>query len=189
MLKLIVAHCKNGGIGINNKLPWRLKTDLKRFQKLTVGNKNNAVIMGKNTWHSLNGVPLKNRKNIVLSTTLSDQNNGILVKKSLQDAVNYCNKNAIENVWIMGGEQLYKNALDTVDIDELFITEISENIICDTFFPDIPLKYVVKDKSEWENENGISYRYVTYKNNSLDSATKSLHFTNYKLAPDFIIGV
>ena len=74
MLKLIVARCKNKGIGKNNIMPWYLKADLKRFQALTVGNKNNSIIMGKNTWKSLNKTPLPHRKNIVVSTTMKDIN-------------------------------------------------------------------------------------------------------------------
>ena len=65
MLKLIVANCRNGGIGKNNMLPWNLKPDLNRFKTLTIGEKNNAIIMGKNTWKSIGSKPLKHRKNIV----------------------------------------------------------------------------------------------------------------------------
>ncbi len=49
----IVAVCKNGGIGLNNKLPWILKKDLQRFKKTTIGNGNNAISMGRNTWDSI----------------------------------------------------------------------------------------------------------------------------------------
>ena len=164
MLKLIVAHCRNRGIGINNNLPWHLKSDLKRFKRLTVGNKNNAIIMGKNTWHSLNDTPLKNRTNIVLSTTLKEENKDIIIKSSLQNAVKYCVSNKIDEAWIIGGEQLYKNAMTTYDIDELYITQIANTIECDTFFPEIPRNYIIKEKTKWKKENDISYRYVTYKN-------------------------
>ena len=53
MLKLIVAHCKNKGIGKSNMLPWHLSSDLKHFKALTVGKNNNSIIMGKNTWNSM----------------------------------------------------------------------------------------------------------------------------------------
>ena len=66
-VKLIVAYCKNRGIGFQNQLPWRLSADLKRFKELTIGNGNNAVIMGRNTWASLPSEykPLPKRENIV----------------------------------------------------------------------------------------------------------------------------
>ena len=65
-MKLIVAICKNGGIGYKNKIPWHLKKDLQHFKKMTIGNNNNAVIMGNNTWKSLNNTPLPKRTNIIL---------------------------------------------------------------------------------------------------------------------------
>ena len=49
-INIIVAMCKNNGIGYKNNLPWRISSDLKKFRKLTIGNKKNAIIMGKNTW-------------------------------------------------------------------------------------------------------------------------------------------
>ena len=68
--KLIVAHCKNYGIGLNNELPWRIPSDLKRFMTLTLDGNNNAVVMGKNTWESLPKKPLKGRDNLILSSTM-----------------------------------------------------------------------------------------------------------------------
>ena len=70
--KLIVAVCKNYGIGKNNTLPWNIKEDLKHFSKITKGNGNNAIVMGRNTWNSFNGRHLKNRDNLILSTSLSN---------------------------------------------------------------------------------------------------------------------
>ena len=60
----------NRGIGKNNNLPWKISDDLKRFSKLTKGNNNNAIIMGRNTWDSLPNKPLSQRDNLILSTTL-----------------------------------------------------------------------------------------------------------------------
>ena len=65
----IVAMDNNKGIGKNNKLPWNLKSDLSRFQRITIGNGNNALIIGKNTWNSINF--LKHRDHLILSTTLN----------------------------------------------------------------------------------------------------------------------
>ena len=56
-MNIVVAACKNRGIGLKNKLPWNLSKEMKYFKKLTIGEKNNAVIMGKNTWLS---IPEKN---------------------------------------------------------------------------------------------------------------------------------
>ena len=72
MINIIVAYTKNKGIGFKNKIPWKLNSDLIRFKKLTIGNGNNSVIMGKKTWDSLpyNVKPLPNRTNIIISKTM-----------------------------------------------------------------------------------------------------------------------
>ena len=72
MLNLIVAHCRHRGIGFKNTLPWFIKSDLKRFKHLTIGNGNNAVIMGRKTWESLpvKHQPLSNRTNVIISNTI-----------------------------------------------------------------------------------------------------------------------
>ena len=58
-INIIVAYCKNNGIGFENKMPWHIKSDLKKFQKLTIGNGNNAIIMGKNTYNSILNINIK----------------------------------------------------------------------------------------------------------------------------------
>ena len=71
---LIAAIDKNNGIGIGNKLPWRLPPDMRHFKEITTGDGHNAVIMGRKTWDSLAPYkPLKNRYNIVLSRKYFDQ--------------------------------------------------------------------------------------------------------------------
>ena len=71
-MKLIVAMCKKTrGIGYKNRLPFNLTDDMKRFQELTTGNGNNAIIMGRKTWLSLPKSPLPNRSNIVISSNLN----------------------------------------------------------------------------------------------------------------------
>ena len=80
-MNLIVAYCRNRGIGFQNKLPWKLSQDMNRFKNLTIGNGNNAVVMGKNTWESLHQKykPLPKRANIVLSTKYDNLFNNIAV--------------------------------------------------------------------------------------------------------------
>ena len=68
MFNVIVSISKNKGIGINNKLPWKLNNDMVRFKNLTIGNNNNSIIMGYNTWKSINKI-LPNRHMYILSTT------------------------------------------------------------------------------------------------------------------------
>ena len=72
-MNMIVAFCKNRGIGFQNKLPWHIPNELKYFKRKTTKGDNNVVIMGKNTWESLPKKPLPKRINIVLSKTLNEK--------------------------------------------------------------------------------------------------------------------
>ena len=71
LINIIVAFSINMGIGLNNTHPWNIPSDLKKFRDLTIGDGNNAVIMGKNTWNSLPLSYLKKRDNLILSSTLN----------------------------------------------------------------------------------------------------------------------
>ena len=70
-MNIIVAATKNMGIGFQNKLPWHLKNELKYFKKKTIGDGNNLIVMGKNTWLSLPKKPLPFRTSCVISSTLN----------------------------------------------------------------------------------------------------------------------
>jgi len=136
-MNIVVATCKNRGIGINNKLPWRISADLNFFKYLTIGNKNNAVIMGKNTFESLSK-PLKNRDNFILSTTMKEQNN-LFIHDSL-----YSIKNSIltyDDVFLIGGAQVYNKTILDNSVCGIYHTNIKEDFDCDTFFPEIPKKF------------------------------------------------
>jgi dihydrofolate reductase len=166
---VIVAHCKNRGIGLKNKIPWHISADLKRFKELTVGDGKNAVIMGRNTWNSLptEDKPLPKRENIVLTTKCEQTVINRLVNvphfmPSLKEAIKYCKKQKIEQAWVIGGEMLYKTALDTIDINEIYLTRIDNDFECDTFFPIIPPEFQLISKQTVVRDNDINYQYEKY---------------------------
>jgi len=138
MFKLIVAFDINRGIGLKNNLPWKIKEDMQKFVNLSKKNGKNAIIMGKNTWLSLSNKPLKNRYNIVLSTTLDK--NIILpettIFNNIDDIIKFCN-NKFEEIWIIGGEKIYNLFLEKDLVDEIYITHIEKAYNCDTFFPEL----------------------------------------------------
>tara|TARA_Y100000816_G_scaffold288760_1_gene273922 strand:- start:1465 stop:2019 length:555 start_codon:yes stop_codon:yes gene_type:complete len=155
-INIIVAYCKNNGIGFQNKMPWHIKSDLKKFQKLTTGTGNNAVIMGKNTYNSIlnnNKNGLKNRDNLILSTSLSinkttDNNDIIKSFNSIQNLETFIKTKNYNELWIIGGTQIYDLFLNNYPVDgllnpgKIYITYIDENFECDSFFPKIDnLKY------------------------------------------------
>lgn len=88
--KLIVAMSKNRGIGCNNSLPWNIKEDLVNFSKITKGNGNNAIVMGKNTWLSIRSKPLPKRDNLILSSSLKGIPN---TYDSIDNLILHCKKN------------------------------------------------------------------------------------------------
>tara|TARA_Y100001970_G_scaffold167266_1_gene204722 strand:- start:1996 stop:2547 length:552 start_codon:yes stop_codon:yes gene_type:complete len=170
-VNIIVAYEKNKGIGLNNMLPWKISSDLIKFKNLTIGNKNNALIMGKNTWLSLKK-SLPFRDNLILSKSLnidSINNNNITksfknenLLKDFLDIKNY------DEIWVIGGENIYDlflNKTDIFKIDKIYITFIDKNIDCDIFFPNIDInKYSFISKSIHMKSNNI----IDNSNNNLN---------------------
>lgn len=141
----IVAMDKNKGIGINNNLPWRLSDDLSRFQRLTKGKGNNAIIVGKNTWNSIHF--LKGRDHLILSSSISlDYEQAGNIVKTFSDIhllLQFAREKNYENVWVIGGSQVYNKFLELSLLHEIHITLIDEEFQCDTYFPTIPDNYFI----------------------------------------------
>ena len=127
----VMAHDLEGGIGLDNKLPWFYREDLKRFYKLTTVD-NSCVVMGRNTWDSLPKKPLARRTNIILSSTLPQraEDNVFVVRRMarLEQLMQTYN-----HVFIIGGANLLEQLMPMVDT--LFITRINKVYKCDTFMP------------------------------------------------------
>ena len=155
---LIVAYDLNNGIGKNNKLPWNIPDDLKHFSNLTRGNGNNAVIMGKNTWLSLTK-ELKNRDNLILSKSL-EINNNQKIFKNLNDLLIFIKNKNYDDVWVIGGEKIYKLFLDNNLINTIYATTIKYNFNCDTFFPLINYKYWITTIYNKFNYKNLEIKYL-----------------------------
>lgn len=127
-MKLILACDLNGGIGYQNKLPWKIVGDLSRFKRLT---ENSVVVMGRNTWESLPKKPLPNRVNVIISKTL----------KFLDDAIvlpNIGRLKEADDVWVIGGSELIKSVWDY--IHEIHLTIVLAEHTCDTYIDFVKLK-------------------------------------------------
>jgi dihydrofolate reductase len=133
MISAIVAVEQNQGIGFNGSMPWpHLKADMQWFKKITT---NNVVIMGSNTWKSLNYKPLPNRINVVLSRThdYSGDNAADRTFSDPNNALTFCQADYPDKeIFIIGGGKIYDFYLPY--IDKFYITEIQDNFECDTFF-------------------------------------------------------
>lgn len=163
----IVATSNNKGIGLNNQLPWKLKSDLLRFKKLTIGNGNNCIIMGKNTWITTKF--LNNRHNYILSSSLqidTTQNNyEIKSFKDLTSLLNYLRTKNFDYYWVIGGNKIYQTFFNNNLINKIYLTLIDKTIQCDTYFPNIPQIFLKKELSLsnelHENKNYVYY--ITYE--------------------------
>ena len=127
---IIAAIDENNGIGKDGNIPWLSKySDLSYFKKLTLtcdsNSRENVIIMGKNTWNSLPQKPLPNRKNIIISSTLESSSN-YNVSTSLDKALESLKEiyEKINFIFVIGGEELYKEAISHPMCDKLYITEI-----------------------------------------------------------------
>lgn len=130
-LSLIAAVAENGAIGYENKLIYWLPNDLKRFKALTTGN---TIIMGRRTFESLPKGALPNRRNIVLSRTGKTEDfPGCDHYHSLEEALQHCN--ADEDIYIIGGNSVYQEAMPLADRLCLTLIHDTPNK-ADTFFPD-----------------------------------------------------
>lgn len=138
MISIIAAVAKNNAIGFQNKLIYWLPNDLKRFKALTTGN---TIIMGRKTFESLPKGALPNRRNVVISRNMSLVLEGAEVFHSLEEALSACEG---DNIYIIGGEQLYKASLPMAD--KLCLTEVDDAPAeADAFFPEV-------DKNVWQEE-------------------------------------
>lgn len=152
-ISIIVAMAKNRAIGIDNHLIYYLPNDLKHFKNLTTGN---TIIMGSNTYRSLPKGALPNRRNIVLSRKINaSEINGVELFRSLNEALDYCRQLAAsgdtsaEEVFIIGGASVYKEALPVTDrLCLTLIEDTPDN--ADTFFPKVNFE-------EWTEVSHESY--------------------------------
>lgn len=165
-LAIIAAVARNGVIGVDGGLPWRLPADLKRFRALTEGH---AVIMGRRTWQSL-GRPLPNRQNLVVSRRGAFAADGALVVPSLAEALA---RVAMPGpAFCIGGSELYREALNIADT--MYLTEINRDFEGDARFPGIvPQEWqeVERVAGAGELSAGFTYSFVTYRRRAAMGAT------------------
>ena len=135
MVSIIVAIAQNGTIGDKNSLLWHIKEDMRFFRTTTSGH---PVIMGRKTFESLGSKPLPKRTNIVI-TRADREFEGALTAHSLEEAIRMAG--ADEEIFIMGGAQIYREALSVAD--RMYITRVERDYEGDTSFPEI-------DFSQWK---------------------------------------
>lgn len=149
-VSLIVAIAENNGIGKDNDLLWHLPNDMKYFKEKTL---NHTIITGRKNYISIPKKyrPLVNRTNIVLTRNTEFKEEGCIVKHNIQDAIEYALKNEDEEIFIIGGGQIYKEVLAENLIDRMYVTHVHETFEADTFFPKI-------DNSIWKKIHELTVK-------------------------------
>lgn len=165
-LNLIYARAANGVIGRDNAMPWHLPEDLSHFKRHTLGC---PVIMGRRTWESLppRFRPLPGRPNLVLTrdpaTAAHLQEAGALALPSLEAALAHCAQlpDAPTEVWVMGGAQIYAQALPLAERIE--VTEIGQDFEGDAYAPALGLEWRETARHAHVAANGLPFAFVTYE--------------------------
>nr|AIA13384.1 Dihydrofolate reductase [uncultured bacterium] len=162
-LSIVAAVASNRAIGRDNALLWRLPGDMRHFRETTTGA---PVIMGRKTWDSI-GRPLPGRRNIVVTRQAGWSAVGAFTAGSLSEAIALASRPGDDvavsgKAYVIGGAELYAQALPLAD--EMIITEVDGDFEGDTFFPLWePQSFDGAARGERLEENGLGYRFVTYR--------------------------
>ena len=160
MISILVAVDEKGGIGKGNNLMWNIPSDLKRFKEITTKDQiginnninNNIVVMGSKTYKSI-GRDLPNRANIVLS--LKDKHS-----YSVEDILDYNERFIEEEIFIIGGEEIYKQFLPYTD--KIYLTKVKGDFGADKFFYFDEDMYELTYRSGVQHENGYEFEFLEY---------------------------
>ncbi|VFQ82947.1 unnamed protein product [Cuscuta campestris] len=188
--QIVVAATRNWGIGKDGKLPWKLPSDLKFFKEVTVTtadpSKKNAVVMGRKTWESIpvDHRPLRGRLNVVLTRSGSFDiatSENVVICSSLGSALQLLASSpyylSIEKVFVIGGGEIFREALNADKCEAVHITEVEADIDCDTFMPAIDMTAFQPWCTSFPlEENKIRFSFTTYvrvRSPEVDSLTSN----------------
>lgn len=163
-LAIIVAQSQNRVIGRANGLPWHLPKDLQYFKRVTLGK---PIIMGRKTFESI-GRALPGRVNIVVSRNRQYTAPGVVHALTLEAAIEVaqgvCAQSSVAEVMIIGGAQIYSQALEMADV--LYVTSVQADIEGDAHFPEINhslYRQTYKEDHGADEQNPYPYSFITYQ--------------------------
>lgn len=138
-IAIIVAMDEKRGIGKDNGLLWHLPEDMKFFKNTTT---DNIVVMGRKNYESIPEKyrPLPNRENVILTRNKDYKAEGCLVFHSFEEILDHYADEEEKTMFIIGGGEIYKLALEKDIVDEMYITKVEKTYDADTFFPEINLR-------------------------------------------------
>lgn len=165
---IIVAIAENNGIGKDNNLLWHLPADMKFFKEQTTGN---VIITGRKNYESIPEKfrPLPNRTNIVVTRDRNYQAPGAMVVNSIEEGIEKAKESKVEKCFIIGGGQIYKEAIKKKLAQEMLVTHVDANLEADVFFPEIhpdkwSKKLIMEIPSDEKNKFNMKIYHYQYKN-------------------------
>lgn len=161
-ISLIAAIDSKNGIGLNGIMPWgHIKEDMEFFKKTTLGF---PVIMGRITFESLKNKTLPNRKNIVISSKINEEYlnkyDNLSYEYSFENTLSKLLFEKQKQIFIIGGESIYKKAINYADI--IYLTHINKNYNCDRFFPNVDKNIFTKEELKNFEYNSINISICKY---------------------------
>jgi dihydrofolate reductase len=155
-VSLIVAVGLHNQLGLRSKLLWSLKEDLKNFKKLTI---KHTVLMGRKTFESI-GKPLPNRDNIVITKNNKFVCDGCIVYNSVEKGIEYARNNGENELFIIGGGEIYKYCLEHNLIDRIYLTKVDFDGEADTFFVKLDTqKWIVIDSDNYYKNDSNEFNF------------------------------
>jgi len=176
---MVVAIDAKNGIGKDGGLPWHLPGDMKYFRELTSkvnsADRQNVVIMGRKTWNSIpeRFRPLSGRINIVLT-----RNNDLQLPMGVLRAGNFKDveeildnkeiKGMVESAFVIGGQQIFEEAMRHPGCGKIYMTHILKSYDCDTFLPTYDAQFEKVTSSPQQNDDSVSYYFAEYERKIVD---------------------
>ena len=154
MISIIAAIAENRALGKNNKLLWHIPEDMKHFRTVTAGH---PVIMGRKTFESI-GRPLPKRVNFVITKDTSYRAEGCIIVHSLDEAIAEAQKLDSSEIFVIGGGEIYKQALPKTD--KLYLTIVKGQYDADVYFPEY-LEFTKETSRETHTTEQYTYTFVT----------------------------
>lgn len=163
MISLIVAYAHNNVIGNKGRIPWDLPDDREHFKQLTLGS---LVVMGRRTFEEIYkkfGAGLPGRETIVISSTMNYEGTNYRTVTGLKEALEFARTQFPQKeIFICGGEAVYREAITLKLPERLYITEIDADIPGDAFFPDFDKNdFEIKDKTKIDSP--IPHSFIEYR--------------------------
>jgi dihydrofolate reductase len=160
-VSIIVAAAENGTIGRDNRLPWHLPADLRRFKALTMGH---HLLMGRKTWESV-GKPLPGRPIVVISRRALSLPEGVRSTLSVEEAIAIARDAGEDEAFLSGGGEIYRLALAADLVDRVYLTRVHHAFDGDAFFPDLdPAAWRLAEREDRpaDERNPYAFSFLTY---------------------------